>query len=160
MDISTIVLYTISIVLLIVSLIKDKNKTMKAVKKGWMAFLKIIPVLIPLFMIVGVFLSLITPSLIKQVLGADSGVFGIVTGMILGSVAFMPPFVTYPLGVELLSNGAGYAQVAAFVTTLMAVGFVYWTAEVKFFGQKAVLYRNGLAFLASGIVAFVIGRVM
>lgn len=160
MDISTVILYSVSIALLILSLIRDKNKTKRAVKKGWMAFLKIIPILIPLFMIVGVLLSLVTPNLIKQVLGADSGIVGILTGMTLGSIAFMPPFVTYPLGVELLANGAGYAQVAAFVTTLMAVGFVYFTAEIKFFGRKAVIYRNGLAFIASGIVAFVIGRVM
>ncbi len=76
--------------------------------------------------------------------------------MLVGSIAFMPPFVTFPLGAELLNNGAGYPQVAAFVTTLMAVGLVYWAAEVKFFGQKAVALRNGLAFLASGIVAIVV----
>jgi uncharacterized membrane protein YraQ (UPF0718 family) len=160
MDISTVILYAIAMVLLIVSIVKDTNKTRGAVKKGFVAFIKIIPVLVPLFLIVGIFLTLITPNVIKSVLGEDSGILGVLAGMITGSIAFMPPFVTYPLGVELLENGAGYAQVAAFVTTLMAVGFVYWTAEVKFFGQKAVLYRNGLALIASGIVAVVIGGIM
>jgi uncharacterized membrane protein YraQ (UPF0718 family) len=160
MDISTVILYATALILLIVSTIKSPKKTKNALKKGWFAFLKIIPVLIPLFLIVGIFLSVITPDVIKLVLGEDSGVLGILTGMLIGSVAFMPPFVTYPLGVELLGSGAGYPQVAAFVTTLMAVGFVYWTAEVNFFGKKAVAYRNGLAFLASGIVAMVIGGVM
>lgn len=160
MDISTIILYLIALTLLLVSLIKDTGKTKKALKKGWMAFIKILPVLIPLFLIVGVVLTLITPDMIQRVMGEDSGFIGVITGMLVGSVAFMPPFVTFPLGAELLEKGAGYPQVAAFVTTLMAVGFVYWMAETKYFGQKAVILRNSLAFLASGIVAIVVWGVM
>jgi len=160
MDISTIILYLIALVLLIISIIKDWTKTKKALKKGWMAFLKIMPVLIPLFLIVGIVLSIITPQMIKQILGEESGSLGTFIGMIVGSIAFMPPFVTFPLGAELLEKGAGYPQVAAFVTTLMAVGLVYWVAEVKYFGQKAVILRNSLAFVASGIVALVVWRFM
>lgn len=160
MDNSTIVLYGISIILLFVSIIKDKQKTKKAVYKGWIAFLNLIPILVPLFLVVGVVLSVLTPQLIKQMLGEESGVFGVLTGMIIGAVAFMPPFVTFPLGAELLSNGAGYPQVAAFMTTLMAVGLVYWAAETKYFGQKAVALRNSLAFIASGIVAVVVWGVI
>lgn len=160
MDISTIILYGLAIVLLIISTIKDRAKTKKAVKKGWMAFIKILPILIPLFIIVGVLLTLVTPQIIKTVLGEESGILGVLTGMLIGSIAFMPPFVTFPLGAELLDNGAGYPQVAAFVTTLMAVGLVYWVAEVKFFGKKAVVLRNSLAFIASGLVAFVVWGVL
>jgi uncharacterized membrane protein YraQ (UPF0718 family) len=125
-----------------------------------MAFKKIVPVLVPLFMIVGIVLSIVTPEMIKTVLGEDSGLIGVLIGMAVGSVAFMPPFVTYPLGAQLLDNGAGYPQVAAFVTTLMAVGLVYWMAETKYFGKKAVILRNGLAFMASGIVAIIVWVVM
>lgn len=160
MDLSTIILYSISIVLLIVSLIKDKKKTKMAIKKGWMAFKKILPILIPLFMIVGIVLSIVTPEMIRSVLGENSGIFGVALGMVVGSIAFIPPFVAYPLGAELLQNGAGYPQVAAFITTLMAVGLVYWVAEIKFFGKKAVVLRNSLAFIASGIVALVIWGIM
>lgn len=160
MDISTIILYGIALVLLIVSIAKDPVKTKKAIRKGWMAFIKILPVLIPLFIIVGVLLSVITPDMIKQILGEESGILGVFIGMIAGSISFMPPFVTYPLGAELLQNGAGYPQVAAFVTTLMAVGLVYWAAETKYFGKKAALLRNSLAFIASGIVAFVVWGVL
>jgi uncharacterized membrane protein YraQ (UPF0718 family) len=160
LDISTIVLYAVALVLLIFSLIKDVKKTKAAIKKGWMAFLKILPVLIPLFIIVGVALSVINPNMIRMVLGENSGILGVAIGMITGAVAFVPPFVAFPLGADLLEIGAGYPQVAAFVTTLMGVGIVYWAAEKKFFGNKAVLLRNTLAFLASGIVALVVWRIM
>lgn len=160
MDLSTIILYSIAIILLFISLVKDKKKTKMAIKKGWMAFKKILPILIPLFIIVGVVLSVVTPDMIRSVLGDNSGILGVALGMIVGSIAFIPPFVAYPLGADLLTNGAGYPQVAAFVTTLMAVGIVYWMAETKFFGKKAVILRNSLAFIASGIVAIVIWGVM
>ena len=160
MDISTVILYAAAIILLAISLVKDRKKTKAAIKKGWMAFLKILPVLIPLFIIVGVVLSVVSPGMIRNLLGENSGILGVAIGMIAGSIAFIPPFVAFPLGADLLSNGAGYPQVAAFITTLMAVGIVYWAAEKKFFGQKAVVLRNSLAFVASGIVAFVIWGVM
>lgn len=160
MDLSTIILYSIAIVLLVISLIKDKEKTVKALKKGSMAFKKIIPILVPLFMIVGIVLSIVTPNMIRSALGENTGILGVIIGMVVGSISFMPPFVTYPLGAELIENGAGYPQVAAFVTTLMAVGIVYWMAEKRFFGRKAVVLRNSLAFIASGIVALVIWGVM
>ncbi|QUI25734.1 permease [Vallitalea pronyensis] len=157
---STIILYILALVLLIVSFIKDRKKTKMGIKKGWMAFKKILPILIPLFLIVGIILTVISPDMIKFALGENSGVIGVFIGLIVGSISFMPPFVTYPLGVELLEKGAGYPQVAAFVTTLMAVGIVYFTAETKFFGTKSAILRNGLGFIASLIVALVVWGVM
>lgn len=160
MDISTIILYVLAVVLLIISFVKDRKKTKMGVKKGWMAFKKILPILIPLFLIVGIILTVISPDIIKFSLGENSGIMGVFIGLLVGSIAFMPPFVTYPLGVELLEKGAGYPQVAAFVTTLMAVGVVYFTAETKFFGTKSTILRNGLGFIASLIVALVVWGVM
>lgn len=160
MNISTIILYILSISFLIISLIKDKEKTKVGIKKGFMAFIKIIPVLIPLFLIVGILLTYITPQMITNMIGEDSGFIGVAIGSILGSLAFMPPFVTFPLAAELLQNGAGYSQVAAFVTTLMGVGIVYIQAESRFFGTASTLRRNILAFIAAIIVSLVVGGLM
>ncbi|QVK21015.1 permease [Mycoplasmatota bacterium] len=160
MGISSYILYVLTAVLLVISFIKDKKKTKKALKKGYMAFIKILPVLIPLFLFVGIILTLITPDQIRQAIGEDSGVIGVIISLVVGSVSFMPPFVTYPLGAELLENGAGYPQVAALVTTLMAVGFVYIGAETKFFSKRATLLRNSLALIGSIVVAIVIWMVM
>jgi uncharacterized membrane protein YraQ (UPF0718 family) len=160
MDISIVVLYIISIGLLILSFFMDKQKTYLAIKKGWLSFKKIIPILIPLFLIVGFVLTLVTPNMIRILLGDESGILGVIAGLLVGSVAFMPPFVTFPLAAELLDQGAGFPQIAAFVTTLMGVGLVYWSAETKYFNTKSTILRNILAFVASGIVACVIWGVM
>lgn len=160
LDLSTIILYILAFVLLLISFIKDRHKTKIALKKGWMSFKKIMPILIPLFIIVGIILTIVTPDMIKSFLGEDSGALGILIALIVGSVSFLPPFVTYPLGAELIREGAGYPQVAALVTALMGVGFVYLFIESKFFGSKATFLRNGLALMAAAIVAVVVMVVM
>jgi len=160
MGVSTFILYALVLALLTVSFFKDRTKTKKAIKKGWMSFKKIIIILIPLFMFVGILLSLITPEQIKVAMGDESGITGVIIALVVGSIAFIPSFLTFPLGAELLESGAGYPQVAALVTALMAVGIVYIVAEYKFFGRKAVVLRNGFAILASVVVAFVIWVVM
>ena len=160
MGVSTYILYALSLALLTISFFKDRTKTKKAIKKGWMSFKKIIIILIPLFMFVGILLSLITPEQIKLAMGDESGIVGVIIALVVGSIAFIPSFLTFPLGAELLESGAGYPQVAALVTALMAVGIVYIVAEHKFFGRKAVVLRNSFAILASVVVAFVIWVVM
>ncbi len=160
MGVSTYILYALSLTLLTVSFFKDRTKTKKAIKKGWMSFKKIMIILVPLFMFVGILLSLITPEQIKVAMGEESGIMGVVIALVVGSIAFIPSFLTFPLGAELLESGAGYPQVAALVTALMAVGIVYIAAEHKFFGRKAVVLRNSFAVLASVVVAFVIWVVM
>lgn len=160
MDISTKILYITAIILTVISFIKSPKKTKMGLKKGWIAFKNILPILIPLFMIVGVVLSIITPETIQVALGENSGFIGIILGILVGSVTFMPPFVAYPLGAELINQGAGYAQIGGFVAALMAVGFVYIPSEIKYFGKKPTVLRNVLGFIASIIVANIMWVVM
>jgi uncharacterized membrane protein YraQ (UPF0718 family) len=155
-----VILYLLAIALTVISFIKSPKKTKLGLQKGWIAFKKILPILIPLFIIVGVLLSVITPEIIKSVLGDDSGFLGIILGVLIGSVTFMPPFVAYPLGAELIAQGAGYSQIAGFIASVMAVGFVYIPTEIKYFGTKSTILRNSLGLIASLIVANIVWMVM
>lgn len=156
MSLETYVLYGVTLVLLILSLIKSKEKTKKGLIKGMKSFLKLMPLLIPLFLFIGILLAVITPDLISQVLGPNSGILGYLFGLIVGSITFMPPFVAYPLGVELLENGAAYPQVAGFLVTLMSVGLVYYVVESKLFSKKSAILRNLISFIGAIIVIFVV----
>jgi uncharacterized membrane protein YraQ (UPF0718 family) len=151
-----IIIYTIAIVLTLFSLIRSREKTKKGLKKGIKSFLKLMPVLLPLFLFIGILLAIVTPSFISSLLGEESGLLGYITGLLIGSITFMPPFVAYPLGVELLENGGAYPQVAGFLVTVMSVGLVYYSAESKYFNKKAAIYRNLISFLGAIIVIFVV----
>lgn len=151
-----IIIYTIAIALTIVSLILSREKTLKGIQKGVRSFLKLMPVLLPLFLFIGILLAIVTPSFISSLLGEESGLLGYITGLLIGSITFMPPFVAYPLGVELLNNGGAYPQVAGFLVTVMSVGLVYYSAESKYFNKKAAIYRNLISFLGAILVIFVV----
>lgn len=153
-------LYIITAVALVFSFIKSKEKTIQALKKGWKAFENILPQFLSILLIIGLILSILTPNQISSLIGGDSGWWGVLLASILGSITLIPGFIAFPLSAALMKNGAGFMQIAAFISTLMMVGVVTMPMEIKFFGKKATYLRNGLAFAFSLIVAFVMGVVL
>ena len=83
-----------------------------------------------------------------------------VIASIIGSITLIPGFVAFPLASALLKNGAGFMQIAVFISTLMMVGLVTVPVEIRYFGKKATILRNIMAFIFSYIVAAVVGVVL
>lgn len=156
MGIDTYIIYGLAIILTIASFIKDKKKTKMGLRKGYKAFMKLMPVLVPLFLFVGIMLAIVTPSFISSLIGEGSGFFSWVLVLVVGSITFMPAFVSYPLGAELLENGAAYPQVAGLLVSLMSVGIVYFAAESKFFHTKTAIFRNVVSFIGAIIVMLIV----
>ncbi|VDN46549.1 Permease [Petrocella atlantisensis] len=157
---TTIFFYTASILLTLLSYFRDKEKTKMALKKAYKAFTNLLPALIPMILFVGIMLTLVSPDLIGKLLGDESGLIGIIIGAVLGSIVFMPSFVAFSLGENLLIGGAGYPQVAVFISTLMAVGISSLAIELKYFNNKTTILRNVFALLASLIFAGLIGVIL
>lgn len=153
-------IYVIVLILLAISAVLDKKKTKKALKIGLKSFKNLLPTLIPMMLFIGVILSILSPDNISLILGERSGIFGIIAGLIVGSVAFLPSFVAFPLGASLLEHGAGYPQIAAFVSTLMAVGVASIALEIQYFGKKMAVHRNILAMFASIMFTVIVWGVM
>ena len=156
----TIALYAIAGIALIASLIKSREKTLLALKKAWKAFENILPQFLAIIMVIGIMLAVLTPQQISALMGKESGWWGVLIAMVIGSITLIPGFVAFPLAAALLNNGAGYMQIAAFISTLMMVGVITLPVEYKYFGKKAALIRNGLALIFSLIVAWVMGVLM
>lgn len=152
-----IILYSLAIILLATSYLKDKSKTKKALKKAWKSFENILPELLVIMLLIGVLLAVVDHDLISSLLGESSGWFGVILASIIGAITLIPGFVAFPTAALLLKGGAGYMQIAAFVSTLMMVGIVTLPVEVKYFGKKISYTRNVLAFMFSFIVAIVVG---
>jgi uncharacterized membrane protein YraQ (UPF0718 family) len=155
-----LILYGIALILLIVSYLKDKKKTIIALKKAWKSFENILPEFLGVIILVGILLALLDPQIISKIIGSGSGWFGVIVSAVIGSVTLIPGFVAFPTAQMLINNGAGYMQIGAFVSTLMMVGIVTMPVEMKYFGKKLTIWRNLLAFIFSFIVAFVIGKVV
>lgn len=155
-----VILYSLSFLLLILSFIKDKDKTKKAIKIALKTFENIMPQFLGIIILVGIILAFLSPEIISNLIGGSSSFLGVLLSSIIGSVAMMPTFVAFSLGNTLLQNGAGYAQVAALISTLTLIGVITYPMESKYIGKKAAFLRNFVAFLFTFIVAFILGKVL
>ena len=156
----TILLYILAITALGISFFKDRKKTKMALKKAWKALENILPQFLSILLIIGLALAILSPETITALLGTSSGIWGVLGAALIGSITLIPGFVAFPLAAALLKNGAGYMQIAVFVSTLMMVGIITLPLEVKTFGRRAALVRNVSAFVFSLIASFVIGVVL
>jgi len=157
---SNYILYGLTLLLLILSFLKDKKKTKMSLKKAWKAFENILPEFLIVILLVGVLLALLNSEVISKVIGSDSGFFGVVIAAVVGAITLIPGFVAFPTAAMLLQSGAGYMQIGAFVSSLMMVGIVTMPVEIKYFGKKMTVLRNAFAFVFSFIVAYIIGLVV
>ena len=153
-------LYLLAVISLIVSYKRDKKKTKMALKKAWKSFENIMPQFLTILAFLGMALALLSPDVISHLLGQKAGWQGMIIASIIGSITLMPALIAFPIAAILLKNGAGLAQLAVFVSTLMMVGIVTLPLEIKCFGKKISIMRNMFAYLFSFIVALVIGVVL
>jgi len=146
--------------MLAISFFKDKKKTRLALRKAWKAFEHILPEFMVVIILVGVLIAVLNPEMISRIIGADSGWFGVVMATLVGSVTLIPGFIAFPTAALLLEGGAGYMQIAAFISSLMMVGFITMPVEIRYFGKRTTYLRNGLAYAFSYLVALIIGWVV
>lgn len=160
MDIFTLCLYLAAAGCLLLSLVRDRQKTEKALRIALKSFLIILPDFSVVLALVGIMLTFLTPGMISALLGKTSGLWGLLLASAAGSVTLIPGFVAFPLARSLLDYGAGVPQIAVFVSTLMMVGFVTAPMETKFFSKRETIVRNSLSFAFSFLVAAVMGVVI
>lgn len=156
----TFFLYAITVVLFVVSIFKDRKKSLKALMKGLKSIEGILPQLLAVVLLIAISLSVLDSSAISRLIGEDSGWFGLLAAAVIGSVTLIPGFVAFPVAGELIRNGAGTLQIAAFVSTLMMVGVVTLPMEISVFGKRIALLRNVLAFIFSIAAAFFVSKVV
>jgi len=120
-------------------------------------FIRILPSILSVLILVSVVLYVLPNELIVRYLGEDVGVSGYLFAALAGSLALIPGFIAYPMAGMLVQTGVSYPVIAVFITTLMMVGILTLPVEIKYFGIKVSLLRNGLFFLAALIVGTLIG---
>ena len=146
----------IAIVLFGISFLKDKQRSKEALKATFKIFYVVLPVLIFVFVLMGLIEAYISRETIVSILGQKSGILGILYAEIVGSVAlFMPPAV-FPFGGYLLKNGASYGSIAGFVFTAILIGITTLPLEFKLLGKRFTIFRNIFIF----VLAFFISLLM
>ena len=155
----TAILYALAGLGLLASSMRDRAKTVVALRKAWTAFEGILPQFLGIIVLVSLLLAYVDADTIAGLLGRASGWRGVLLAATIGAITLIPGFVAFPTAALIMRNGAGTMQVAAFISSLMMVGVVTMPVEMKYFGRKLTFRRNGLAFLVSLLIAWVVGMV-
>ncbi|HZX10336.1 MAG TPA: permease [Acidobacteriota bacterium] len=142
------------------ALFKNREKTKKSMIVAVKSFFRILPLVLVIIIIVGLFMAFIPPSEIMKFIGDQAGWTGILAIAALGAVLHIPALISYPLAAALLQSGAAIASVAAFITTLTMVGVITLHLEIKELGLRFTLLRNGLSFVIAVIIALIMGIVL
>lgn len=150
-------IYYLTAALTAVLFFVDQDKTIKGLKMGFKKIRKNSPIFLNMIILVALSLYFISDELILRFLGDGSGAVGVALAGGLGSIAFIPGFVAFPLAGILLEKGVSYTVIAAFTTTLMMVGIVTYPVEKDFFGTKITIIRNIISLIMAVIVSILIG---
>ena len=150
---STLLVLAGACVFLMLSLVKSREKTRESVRIARKMFLATFSEVLGIMALVGLFLAVLPPDQIRQILGGESVLLSTISGAIIGTVTIMPAFIAFPLAKSLTVQGAHLVTIAAFLTTLTMVGFATYTLEKRQFGSRFALMRNGLSFLLALIIA-------
>ena len=143
-----------------ISYSKDRGKSKLALKVSLKSFLRILPLIFIIVILIGLMLAFLSPDKISKIAGQQSGYKGVLIFAFLGTILHIPSLVSFPLAASLLRSGASLTAIAAFITTLTMIGIVTLPLEIKELGQKIALLRNGLSFIVALAIALIIGVVL
>ncbi len=137
--------------------IKDKDKTVRGIKKGINKMTKHAPAFLNMMILVALSLHFVSQELIVEYLGTGSGATGLALAGFFGSITLMPGFIAFPLSGILLDKGVSYTVIAVFTTTLMLVGVLTYPVEKEYFGVKVTIIRNVVSLVLALIVSLLVG---
>jgi len=154
---STIILIAVSVLALIWSFVKDKDKSKEVLNLASKLFKSTFSEVFFLMALVALFLAWVPQSMIKNILGNPNEIFSILYGAVIGTITIIPAFVAFPLAGSLLKSGSNLVAISAFITTLTMVGFATMPIEIKYFGKKFTFIRNGISVIAAVLIALGMG---
>jgi uncharacterized membrane protein YraQ (UPF0718 family) len=131
-------------------------------REGWALLLRFAPVIVVSFLAAGFAEALVPREWVREWLGADSGLRGILLATGAGVITPAGPFVSMPIAAVMIRSGAGAGPVVAFLAawSLLAVHrLVAW--EVPILGWRFALLRYAVCVVlpvAAGLLARAVAR--
>lgn len=157
MDFFTLLIWSITLIWLGISIIKDKRRTFESIKSSTGLMKGMMGEIVGILFLIGLILTFIPPDTIKHYLGQTNTLISTIISAFVGSITLIPAFVAFPLVGSLVDAGASIVPIVAFLTTLTMVGFVTFPLEKREFGIKFATIRNILSFGFAIIIALIMG---
>lgn len=138
----------------------DRPKTLLSLQVAGRSLRKLIPLLLAVFGLVGLFQVFLSPAQVEQTLGASNGWLALFLGGALGAVSIGPPLAAYPLAGSMLEAGAWPPAVAAFVITWISIGVITLPFEASVFSLRYALLRNSIGYFCALLVGLLLGALL
>lgn len=135
----------------------DRDKVLQSLRLSKQSLLKLLPLLIAIFGLVGLFQEFIPPELVARWLGESSGLLSLIISTFVGAIAIGPPLAAYPLAETLLKSGAWPPAIAAFIFSWISIGIITLPFEAATFGARFALLRNGISFITAMLCGLILG---
>jgi uncharacterized membrane protein YraQ (UPF0718 family) len=160
MDIFTIIMWVGTILFLIISFLKDKDKTTKALKMAFGMGRSMVISIFSIIFLIGLILTFITPEMISGVIAKHSTMLSTIICALFGTITLIPAFIAFPIVGTFIDAGVSIMPAVAFLTTLTMVGIVTFPLEKQEFGLKFAVTRNLMSFVFAIIIALGMGVLM
>ena len=158
MDLTVITYLVLAIILLAISFFKDREKTRLALKASVKTFSSLFPLLLLVFVLMGLSQAYVSRETIAALLGGSNALKGILLGAAIGCVALIAPAAIFPVGGYLYQNGAHYGAVAALIVTAILIGITTLPVEIRTFGWRFTLARNIVTFFLAILIGLSMWR--
>ena len=131
---------------------KEKNNIKDAFNKSLKGFLSMLPMLLAILLLLGIFDVYITKDILLSFFISNNFI-DTITGTLLGGVLTGNPMISYILGGELTDAGVSLYAVTAFILSWVTIGLVQLPAEVEVFGRRFTFYRTLFTFITTILVS-------
>ncbi len=130
----------------------DKSSVQKAATQTLRNFLRVIPTILGIFLLLALITSLIPPAFYVKAF-TKIPIIDAIIGAGLGSISAGNPLTSYIIGGELLKQGVGLIAVTAFLLSWVTVGIIQLPAESLMLGRRFAITRNVVSFILAIIIA-------
>ncbi len=141
---STLILFGLAGIGLLIAWRRGDGSARRAVEAGWTTLKRTLPLLIVAFIIVGYVNALEPQNLVRTWIGPGSGLRGVLIGTLAGMLLPGGPYVVFPLIGTLYTSGAGLGPTLAMITSWAGLALLSVSFELPFLGWRFTLIRLGL----------------
>ena len=125
----------------------------KALLNSTKGFLSILPMIIAIIAIVGIFNTYITPEFISKLFGY-SHISDIFFGTFIGAIANGHGSISFVIAKGLQEQNVSLYALSTFTLSWVTLGIVNLPLEVSIFGIRFTIIRNILAIISTILIAY------
>lgn len=108
-------LVVLTILIIVMSAIFDKNKTQEGLKRWGKMFIKILPALLSVIILISMAMYATTKDFLLKIFGLGSSSYSIIFAALIGSIIIISGFIAYPVCGYLIKGGVSYHVEAVFI---------------------------------------------